>query len=574
MSDLRAPGDDLPDVSPTPWGSGSGTPHELRALVVEDGTGDRADLVRILRERGFDVAVCQGAEAAWSRLRPGPPSLVLLDLALPGMAAMDLCRKIRAHPEGPGCVILALADDTDERALAWITAAGADDLLLAPLDPRRLEARLLVAQRRLVERRKRLATRRKADALARMGEISLAATSLSAALEGMLAEVVRVLDVPVGVVEHLEADGTVLAVAATHGVPFPAGPEVEANLHEALGGRAVREERPLVLTDPEEIAAHAPSWLRDREITLLASFPLDPPTARGALTLAAGDAAGTPDEAWLRLAAGLASGLATHVGRMEAEEALRANEARQAALVEELRQANEELESFAYSISHDLRAPLRTMQGFAHALLREFGPDLPDRARDFARRIIASGRESEVLINDLLAYSRLSFEDTERVPVELDAVVDAALEQVRADLDASGARVEVAGPLPTVPGSRTLLVQILGNLLSNAVKFVPDSRTPEVRVRAEEGGRAVRVWVEDNGVGIPPGMEERIFQVFERLEQGDERPGTGIGLAIVRRGIQRMGGSCGVEPRRDGAAFWIRLPRERRERPRSWSRRR
>ncbi|MBT4189191.1 MAG: HAMP domain-containing histidine kinase, partial [Gemmatimonadales bacterium] len=216
------------------------------------------------------------------------------------------------------------------------------------------------------------------------------------------------------------------------------------------------------------------------------------------------------------------------------------------------------------SVSHDLRAPLRTMQGFAHALVQNFGNELSDEARDYARRIIASGQQSEKLISDLLAYSRLSFERLELMPVELIDVVDQAREQVQADLTESQAHVTVEEPLPAVRGNVTALVQVVANLLSNAVKFVPDDRKPEVRIWSEKREGSVRLWVEDNGVGVPVGQEERIFRVFERLAESGNRPGTGIGLAIVRRGLQRVGGECGVEHLPDGGSgFWIEIPGKR-----------
>jgi signal transduction histidine kinase len=143
--------------------------------------------------------------------------------------------------------------------------------------------------------------------------------------------------------------------------------------------------------------------------------------------------------------------------------------------------------------------------------------------------------------------------------------VDQAREQVQGDLDESKAHLTVDEPLPAVRGNLTALVQVVANLLSNAVKFVPDDRKPEVRIRSEERGDNVRLWVEDNGVGVPTGQEERIFRVFERLAESGNRPGTGIGLAIVRRGMQRVGGDCGVERLPDGgSAFWIELPPHRR----------
>jgi len=145
---------------------------------------------------------------------------------------------------------------------------------------------------------------------------------------------------------------------------------------------------------------------------------------------------------------------------------------------------------------------------------------------------------------------------------------------VQADIQESGARIERTRHLPTVLGNHTALVQVVANLLSNAVKFVAGDRRPEVHVQAEERGDTVRLRVDDNGIGIPEGQEERIFRVFERLSEDGGRPGTGIGLAIVRRGMQRVGGTCGVERRpTGGSSFWIEAPLAARTGRRPWSRR-
>jgi len=218
-------------------------------------------------------------------------------------------------------------------------------------------------------------------------------------------------------------------------------------------------------------------------------------------------------------------------------------------------------------VSHDLRAPLRTMQGFAHMLLDGHSDTLGPKASDYVRRIIFAGRDSDQLITSLLEYSRVSLAEVGLTPVSLEHVVDSARRRLAADIEASHAHVEIGGPLPTVLGNDTILVQVVANLLSNAVKFVPGGRTPEVLVRAEHMDSEVRLWVEDNGVGIPPGAEDQIFRAFERLPSGGNRPGTGVGLAIVRRGIQRMGGACGVVARQGGgSAFWIDLLQDRRQR--------
>jgi len=247
--------------------------------------------------------------------------------------------------------------------------------------------------------------------------------------------------------------------------------------------------------------------------------------------------------------------MVTRVG--EAQQRL---EDRVRARTAELQERNEELEAFAYSISHDLRAPLRAMGGFSQALLEDYGERLDQTGRQYAERVVAGATVMDQLIRDLLSYSRITRSELRLAPLDLRRVMQSATEQVADDVAARHARMVVNEPLPAVVGHETTLAQVLANLLANAIKFVPPERTPEVRVRAELRDGRVRLWVEDNGIGIAPEHHERIFRVFERLNPAEDYPGTGIGLAIVRKGVERMGGRVGVESQRGGGSkFWIEL---------------
>jgi len=252
--------------------------------------------------------------------------------------------------------------------------------------------------------------------------------------------------------------------------------------------------------------------------------------------------------------------------RRRAEEELRQYRERLEELVEqrtaELAEVNAELEAFAYSVSHDLRAPLRAMEGFAEALLEDYSDRLDEEGRDYARSIAEAAKRMDRLVCDLLAYSRIGRREIHLDHVDLEAVVEDLLVTLESEISRRGATVEVARPMPRVRAHYATLAQVVGNLLSNALKFVEPPAAPRVKVWAEEDGEMVRLWVEDNGIGIAPEHQERIFRVFERLHGVDKYPGTGIGLAIVRRGAERMGGRVGVqsEPGR-GSRFFVELPR-------------
>ena len=226
----------------------------------------------------------------------------------------------------------------------------------------------------------------------------------------------------------------------------------------------------------------------------------------------------------------------------------------------DLEAANQELEAFAYTVSHDLRAPLRSMAGFGQALAEDHAEGLGEEGRDFAARIVAAASRMAELIDDLLEYARLTRAELQLSAVPLDDAVAEARAQLDAELRRSGASLDVESPLPAVTAHRRTVVQVIANLISNAAKFVPDDRQPEIAIRAETTGDRVRLWVEDNGIGIAADHVERIFRVFERLHGTESYPGTGIGLAIVRKGAEQMGGQAGVvsEPG-SGSRFWVEL---------------
>ncbi|HEX5692723.1 MAG TPA: ATP-binding protein, partial [Roseiflexaceae bacterium] len=227
----------------------------------------------------------------------------------------------------------------------------------------------------------------------------------------------------------------------------------------------------------------------------------------------------------------------------------------------ELREVNAALEQFGSSVAHDLRAPLRTLQGFADALLEDYGDRFDETGRDYAQRIVRAASSMDALISDLLTYSRLSRSELHLQSVNLQLVVEQSVAQLEQELRERNAELEVEQDMPVVRGQTTILIQVVTNLLSNAVKFMPPERVPQVRVWAEQREDMVRLWVEDNGLGIDPRYRERVFSVFERLHGSEQYPGTGIGLAIVRKGVERMGGSAGVDSTVGvGSRFWIELP--------------
>ena len=221
--------------------------------------------------------------------------------------------------------------------------------------------------------------------------------------------------------------------------------------------------------------------------------------------------------------------------------------------------ANRQLEAFVYSIAHDLRGPLRAMQGFSQLLVEEAGTALSATGQDYAERINKSAQFMDALLGDLLAFSRISHEHVELVPVDLNAVVGSVLSRLQDEIRQKDARVESAGPWPAVLAHEPTLAQVLFNLVSNALKFSRPGIPPWVRLRAEARADFIRVWVEDNGIGIAPDHQAQIFRPFIRLDS-EKYAGTGIGLSIVQKGVERMGRQVGVDSvPGQGSKFWIEL---------------
>jgi signal transduction histidine kinase len=229
---------------------------------------------------------------------------------------------------------------------------------------------------------------------------------------------------------------------------------------------------------------------------------------------------------------------------------------------EELEQANRSLEAFAFTVSHDLRAPLRNLQGYVGALSDDCSEKLNDTCRQYLRAIEEIAVNMDGMIADILEFSRLARVDLPAERVLLRAAVDEGVAHLRNILEEKNAQLEVEiDPQIAVLGHPQTLVQVLTNLLSNAVKFVGEGIQPVVRVRTEQRNSArLRLWVEDNGIGIDPAHQQRIFEVFQRLHGEEKYPGTGIGLALVKKGVERMGGQVGVESGvGSGSRFWIEM---------------
>lgn len=235
-------------------------------------------------------------------------------------------------------------------------------------------------------------------------------------------------------------------------------------------------------------------------------------------------------------------------------------EKRVAERTEALQAATRRMENFCYTIAHDLRAPLRAIAGFADLFQDDENINRTE-VQEYVERIVESAKRMDMLIQDLLQYARISQMETPLEQVSLSELVQTVLQRMQRRIKECGGRIEITEPLPAVRCNAPTVAQVVENLIDNGLKFVKPGTRPAIRLRSEERQGTVRLWIEDNGIGIAPEHQEQIFQIFQRLHTTTEYEGTGLGLAIVRKAMENIGGQAGVmsEPGQ-GSKFWLEFP--------------
>jgi PAS domain S-box-containing protein len=224
-----------------------------------------------------------------------------------------------------------------------------------------------------------------------------------------------------------------------------------------------------------------------------------------------------------------------------------------------LEQSNLELKQFAYIASHDLQSPLRSISGFVQLLKSEYEDKLDEQGQDWIRRTVQSVGQMQTMIRDLLSYSSVDARSQPFTQIPFLDVVNDALTLLESSIHDSGAQV-TCGPLPEIMGDRSQLVQLIENLIGNGLKY-RDDKPPHIHVSAEPSGKEWIFSVRDDGIGIDPEHYEQIFEIFKRLHNQTDYPGTGIGLAVCRRVVNRHGGKIWVksEPGH-GSTFRFTIP--------------
>jgi light-regulated signal transduction histidine kinase (bacteriophytochrome) len=227
----------------------------------------------------------------------------------------------------------------------------------------------------------------------------------------------------------------------------------------------------------------------------------------------------------------------------------------------ELEVANKDLEAFAYTVSHDLRAPLRAIAGFSQIVARRHRASLNEEGQRYVDNIVKAAVQMDRLINDLLSYSRLGRKAVNWQPVVIEEVVSQVIDHLSDRVTRTAARLLLPEEMPIINGDWTLLSQILANLLDNALTYHREDVSPRIEMSINADPDFVVLIIKDNGIGIAPEYQEKVFNIFQRLHSQERYPGTGIGLAVVKRSAEMLGGNVWVESTvGQGSAFFVRLP--------------
>ncbi|SDU03217.1 His Kinase A (phospho-acceptor) domain-containing protein [Verrucomicrobium sp. GAS474] len=482
-------------------------------LIIDDNEENRYAFSRYLKGSGFQVWTAQTGEEGRA-LAQRRPSLIMLDIQLPDITGYELCRALKADPATASIPILhTSATFTESGDRTYGLEGGADGYLIQPIDSHELVATV--------------------RSLLRIRTAELAAKALAAQWQttfDAISDGVCILDADDEVEKY---NASFAALFSGLGALLRPGTSFDL-----LVGKLATEPPTLDWPArwPEEIL------IRNRWHRLTVNAVLDDEEER------IGSVCVFSDIHSIREA------------EIKLQNANQDLEARVAERTASLREAIHQMEQFSYTVSHDLRAPLRAMQGYSSALLEDYAGELNEEARHHLEKIASNAARLDKMIIDVLTFTRISRESPILTEVSLLRTVQDVLEHYPG-LKPPQAHVEVvvdAGHL--VQANESGLVQALSNLLGNAAKFVAPGVTPRIRVHSERHGEMIRLSIDDNGIGIAPPYQVRLFGMFERVLPKAHYEGTGVGLAITRKVIERMGGKVGMESDGEhGSRFWIEL---------------
>ena len=487
---------------------------EGRILLADDNADMREYVARLLHDR-FHVSPVSNGEEALAAALASPPDLILSDVMMPRMDGFGLLAELRNHPETCAIPVILLSARAGEESRVEGFGAGADDYLTKPFTARELLARVTA----------QLSMKRRRDAAEKMVKESKATLQSFydsspflmgiAELDGQ--KTVVVYSNPA--MDHFLGSDGVRAIDPG----FPAS--VQQMLLEQF--HPLQDEGAVVRFDYEYAGPSGIRWVNG-----VAAYLGLGPGGRPRFSFVAEDV----------------------TEKKRTDELMRRSN-------EELRRANADLEQFAYSASHDLQEPLRQVAIYSQMLERKYGSKLDPKALEYLGFCVEGAHRMEMLIRDLLAYSQAGRDsiDAGRL-IDISEVLEPVMKNLSAAIVETNATFTI-GALPAVRGDMVPLTHLFQNLISNALKYRSE-RAPHISIAATEEGSYWRFAIKDNGIGIPREFQTQIFGIFKRLHNRQEYPGTGVGLAICQKIVERLGGRIWVESEPgQGATFLFTLPR-------------
>ncbi len=525
----------------------NGAPRAISAkrvniLLVDDRDDKLLALEAVLSNLGQNLVRARSGKEALRHLLKMEFAVILMDVSMPGMDGFETAGLIRQRPrtELTPIIFVTSISQSDTQVYRGYSL-GAVDYILTPIVPEVLRAKVTVFVDLYLKTEQ---IKQQAEQLLRMEE---------AEHRKRLAEAVDRLDAETKRNRFFTLALDLLGIADFEGRLKQVNPSWEKCL--GFTAEELKTTSGLDLVHPEERESMAAQFSQLRAGSSATYFEGRYRCKDGSWRWLGWTAAPFPAEKLIYIFA------RDITLRKAAEEKIHDLNAKLQKQVVTLTEVNKELETFNYSIAHDLRAPLRSMQSFAEILLEDHGSQLSKEGAELAGRIVRSSHHLDRLLAELLAYSRLTNAELPRVRIDLDQTLTEVVSALEKDIQDKEAVLSAQKPLGCVFGHPATVAQILANLIGNALKFVASGQTPHIQISSVRDQDSIRLSVQDNGIGINEEHFPKVFGLFERLHTARDYPGTGIGLALVRKGAERMGGRVGLKSELGkGSLFWVDLP--------------
>jgi len=521
--------------------SSEGPPLKANILLVDDRADKLMAVEAILSSLGQNIVKARSGKEALRHLLHQDFAVILLDVSMPCMDGFEtamIIRKRASSEQTP--IIFVTSINTSENHIAKGYSLGAVDYMLTPIVPEILRSKVAV----LVElQNKSELVRRQAEQLRLLEE---------SRHQRQLAEVADRLELETKRNRFFTLSLDLLAIASFDDFFIQLNPVWESTLGFTVD--ELRSKSLLEFVHPEDRSEMADRLNQLKLGSAPAYFENRCLCRDGSIRWLGWTAAPFSSEQLVYIFA------RDITSRRASETEIKSLNVELERRINDLTEINQELEAFGYSISHDMRAPLRSIRSFAQFLREQSAAALSAESRDYLERIERAAKYMDLLLLDLLQYSRLSSCDLELVCVDIGAAVSDVLASIEPEVQERKAEIQVRKTLGVVMAHPATLRQVLYNLISNSLKFVEPGQLPRIEIWSEPRGGVVRIWVADWGIGIPAQYHKKIFGLFQRLHSQDSYPGTGVGLALVRKGLERMGGRIGVESQpNQGTRFWFEL---------------